>query len=228
MDSPKELALKDIKASYSKDTPILEVGFGDGHFLKALFHAGYTPEGVEKSSQACAAIADLIPVWDAKFFPGPWFGKIKVVCCFEVLEHQTHPIKFLKDLPGETLYLSTPNPHRWLPELTQRFLRRTIYERWDYPPNHLRRFRFLDIHNALIAAGWGPEIIQSTPVQAHTILRSLYSPKNDADYDNMRPRHPLITGTIRRALIPATWTAAMLLNKAGYKGVSWYVKARRI
>ncbi len=229
MDAPKVLTLKDIFKNDPVYADILEIGFGDGSFLKALIEAGYDPLGIEVSKVCVERAIEHIP--DANVFlvnaenVSKFLGD--VVCCFEVIEHLEDPGEFIKRLPGQTLYLSTPNPNRWLPRLSARFLGRSIYESWDYPPTHLHRFEQADLVSLLRAGGYTDIEVKETRVELHTILTSIVRRGNSDNYDDLRPRHAGITGTIRRALIPATFLIATALNMLGYRGVSYYVKASR-
>lgn len=226
MDAPKVLALQDICDS-GASVDILEIGFGDGSFLRELIKAGYAPLGVEVSEICVERAKEDIPnvfLVNAETVQG-WVGE--VICCFEVIEHLEDPGGFIKQLPGQRLYLSTPNPNRWLPRLSKHLLGRSIYETWDFPPNHLHRFQQADLIGLLRAGGYTEIKVKETPVQLHTILTSIVGRGNSENYDDLRPKHPGITGTIRRALIPATFLIASALNILGYRGVSYYVKASR-
>ncbi len=227
MDAPKVLALQDICKDCTEYAEILEIGFGDGSFLKALIKAGYGPLGVEVSEVCVERAKEDIPnvflvnAETISQFSGD------VICCFEVIEHLEDPEGFIKRLPGQRLYLSTPNPNRWLPRLSGRFLGKSIYETWDYPPNHLHRFEQAELIGLLREGGYTEIEVKETPVELHTILTSIVRRGNSENYDDLRPMHPGITGMIRRALIPATFLIATALNMLGYRGVSYYVKASR-
>ena len=229
MDVSKGLALKDILETIPMGSRIVDVGFGDAEFLKALSEHNFKLWGTEVSGacidnayQKLGDRATLIQSRGAGLFP-----EVDVTCCFEVIEHLEDPLEFLKKLPGGILYLSTPNPHRWLPEITRELFRRPIYEKWDEPPNHLWRFELGVLEDILEKSGWCNIQINTTRVQHHNILSSIVRRKNSDNYDDMRPKHPHITRAIRRCFTPITFIMAEVLTALDYKGVSYYIKAER-
>lgn len=234
MDAPKELALRDINKHFSKSTPILEIGFGRGEFLENLLHDGYI--NLSATEVSCKCIEDFGSKHKGQvellLSNDPHLEqvvpRIEIACCFEVIEHLNDPSTFLKNIPGKTLYLSTPNPNRWLPTLTSKYIRKAIFEKWDYPPNHLHRFTISDLYSLLYKAGYITMNIYPTKVDYHTLLRSIVpGGPNSENYDDMRPKYPWITSNIRRAATPITYTAAKVLTALKYQGISYYVKAVR-
>ena len=226
MDAPKEITLWDITHKYPKGTRILDIGFGNAEFLKALCPYDYKLCGTE-ISPSCVENAYRILGNKVKLMCGELLPETDVVCCFEVVEHVEDPSKFLKGLPGKALYLSTPNPHRWLPEITKKLIGKAIYEKWDYPPNHLHRFEQSQLVDMLHEAGYKKVKVYNTKVQHHNILSSIVRRKNTENYDDMRPKHPHITGNIRKLLTPATIALSIVFNLLKLKGVSYMVKAER-
>ncbi|PKB84265.1 MAG: hypothetical protein BZY88_00635 [SAR202 cluster bacterium Io17-Chloro-G9] len=252
MDMPKIMALKDAPQRIKATARILEVGFGDGQFLRSLSKAGYSVTGTEVSQWMLDEVRDDLP--DARLVltddPSGLDERFDAVCCFEVLEHIQDPLALARSFPGDLLYASVPDPWRWYPKLTGR------YEYWDYPPNHLWRFCVCDAAEAgyhdpkckqglearlapgqgsmslqwvLREAGYTQISIQQTPVQAHDLLRVIPIKQNSASYDEMRPRGRLgfITSTARKMLTPVTYPASSVLTLLGYHGVSYYVTAVR-
>ncbi len=227
MDAPKELALTDILKTVPKGSRILDVGFGDALFLKSLIPHGYKLAGTEVSSicirNAQKTLDGKVTLIHGEHIP----PGADVICCFEVIEHLENPLEFLESLPRSILYLSTPNPHRWFPEITKLLLGRPFYEKWDDPPNHLRRYERSELLVLLEESGYTSIEITSTKVQHHTILSSLVRRKNTDNYDDMRPKHPGITKTVRRLFIPITFLMSTILNLLNFKGGSYSVKARK-
>ena len=252
MDRAKVLALRDMAIDLEPQASILEVGFGDGSFLKALTEKGYLVTGTETSEsmvkqvsrevvEARVIAADDLVAADSDF---------DAVCCFEVLEHVEEPIALASQFLAKSLYASVPNPRRWYPAITGR------YEYWDFPPNHLWRFctcpplgpdhheedckqsetpiqlghpRMMSIRWVLDQAGYETASINSTSVDGDDLLRVVPIKEVSSDYDEMRPK----SGARRMAtlaktlLTPATVPIAGCLSLVGFRGVSYYIHAQR-
>lgn len=198
---PQKKAIADISYSSSKDTKILEVGFGHAEVLDRLsLHDEYQiVAGVETSKEAVKAARKRLGNRRSILLmneDGSVLGNIPgydIALAFEVIEHQKSPLEFLRRLPGYILYLSTPNVRRWYVE------RFKNYEYWDWPPNHLWRFcscpastsaitycsdtctccmidekvPTVHIETLLKEAGYNHVEIQIPPVQAIDIVRGV-------------------------------------------------------
>ena len=252
MDRAKALALGDIFNELDHDASILEVGFGDGSFLKSLVAAGYSVTGTEISESmvkwagaeienATVVVADDPKITESEF---------DAVCCFEVLEHVEEPIALAAQFRANKLYASVPNPGRWYPAITGK------YEYWDYPPNHLWRFccceplgpdyhdtscnnpnrpnkndqpKSMSIRWVLHQAGFEEVSIQGTAIDRDDILRVVPIKRVSSDYDNMRPKgeNRGLVSLAKTILSPATFSIARGLSIAGFRGVSYYIRAQR-
>ena len=252
MDHPKKLALRDIRASLHGAGRILEIGFGDGGFLKSLCEAGYEVMGTETSGTLVQEAQRNLP--QAKIFladdPSTLPDVFDAVCCFEVLEHLIDPVEMAKKVPSTVLYGSVPNPRRWYPSMTGK------YEYWDHPPNHLWKFclcepiaadhhdshckltrtghlspgqQGMSIRWLLQQAGYTRISVEPTLVQSHDLLRMIPIRKNVKNYDEMRSKgtKSFITSTARRMLQPITFPTASALNLFRAQGVSFYINAVR-
>lgn len=252
MDSPKTLTLRDLRKRFTGPARVLEVGFGDGRFVKNLSDSGYSVIATEISAEMVAETQSKVSEATVLLSddPSELQGDFDAVCCFEVLEHLPDPEAFAKKLPGNSLFASVPNPWRWYPKLTGR------YEYWDYPPNHLWRYcdcapigpdhhdancklvqehhvasgqKTMSLRWILHQAGYTKINIRKTPVQAHDILRIIPIRKVSNNYDQMRRRSMfgMLTSTVRTLSVPATLPMAGVLNLLGFAGVSFYVTATR-
>lgn len=90
-----------IKKNLPTNPRILEIGCGDGFFLKALKDKGYKNIfGVEPSKRmALKRSVDLqkrikVSIFKKKLFPEHFFH---LICCFHTLDHVADPNQFLKE-----------------------------------------------------------------------------------------------------------------------------------
>lgn len=94
--------IKKIKDDLPKNPKVLEVGCGNGFFIKALVDSGFTKKifGVEPSTkmvlQTDSYLRKRIKVGFLKsnLFPKNSFD---LILCFHTLDHMVDPIKFIKD-----------------------------------------------------------------------------------------------------------------------------------
>jgi methionine biosynthesis protein MetW len=102
-----------------KQQPVLDVGTGDGLFLRMLRDAGVTDAvGIDLSDvgarKARAAHLDVrvVDASDGLPFGDRTFG---TVCALDVLEHTTNPRDLLAELArvGHDVVVTVPNFHHW-------------------------------------------------------------------------------------------------------------------
>lgn len=93
--------IEDIKSDFPKNPKVLEVGCGNGFFLKALVDLGFTKSvfGIEPSSKM---ILEANPSLKARIkvniFKSTLFPKnsFDLICCFHTLDHMVDPNGFIK------------------------------------------------------------------------------------------------------------------------------------
>ncbi len=126
---------------------LLDIGCGDGVFLKKAYEAGFEVFGIDFDSKSVEVAkksigVDTIYAMSLKeFYNFSKKNKLKfdVITFFEVLEHQDNPKEFLemvKELLKENGYIagSVPNRDRLFKDVDWR------YFYFDYPPHHFLRF----------------------------------------------------------------------------------------
>jgi SAM-dependent methyltransferase len=127
---------------------LLDIGCGNGAFLKAAKEAGFEVWGIDFDSKSIRMakkivnVDTLYPMSLEEFCKIANQKKLKfdVITFFEVLEHQDKPKKFLqlvKSLLKENGFIagSVPNRDRLFGEDGKR-----LYIHEDYPPHHFLRF----------------------------------------------------------------------------------------
>jgi len=130
---------------------VLEVGAGDGAFLKSILGRCGSVEVLDKNPDAARvlralgiAVVDADVRDDARDRP----ARADVVCAFQVLEHVADVAGFLTALaglstPGGTVMVSVPNRNR----------HREGLEPMDAPPHHLSRWAPATMRQAAELAG---------------------------------------------------------------------------
>jgi SAM-dependent methyltransferase len=136
---------------------LLDVGFGDASFLRAMGAAGWEVAGLEFDPKAVEAARDLgLEVAEATLETAPYEpGSFDAITLSHVIEHLHDPVAALKTCfrllrPGGMLWLATPN-------LDSPGHRRFGANWFGLdPPRHLVLFNRRALERALGAAGFGP------------------------------------------------------------------------
>ncbi len=143
---------------------LLDVGCGTGNFLAAARDVGYRVTGTELDRNAVRfakewlGLERVLPLTIAGFVEQFGNEKFDLVTFFEVLEHQTEPLEFLRNIksclkPRGTIALSVPNRERWL----------TGPDVLDYPPNHFLRWNAAALRKFLSAQGFEVLSVREQP-----------------------------------------------------------------
>lgn len=134
---------------------LLDIGCGNGVFLREAERAGYDAWGLDFDKRNIAVAKEryglknvfCMSVEDAL----KRFGKntFDIITFFEVLEHLDSPVKFLEDVkgllsPGGVIALSVPNRERFLDTLGA----------GDAPPNHLTKWNAASLKSFLERSGF--------------------------------------------------------------------------
>lgn len=93
--------IKKLKENLPKNPKVLEVGCGNGFFLKALVDSGFTKNvfGIEPSKEIVyLSSLDLrkkikVNIFKSNLFPKNSFN---LICCFHTLDHMINPQEFVK------------------------------------------------------------------------------------------------------------------------------------
>ena len=131
---------------------LLDVGCGDGHFLRQLARRGFLGMGIDVSEVAISLAKSLLaghPGCDVQCVPIEDFGPdqaYEVVTCGETLEHIEDDARFLREIyrlmkPSGTLVLSVP-------------IDMTLWTEHDVRAGHFRRYDKAEIFQKLERAGF--------------------------------------------------------------------------
>jgi len=118
---------------------VLEVGCGQGWFLKSLETCGISGVGLEYNGEAISGKVTTCPMYkeSVSSFSENHLGEFDAVCAFQVLEHIVAPREFIESCmaslrPGGLLLLSTPNHGRASLQAFEQAM--------DLPPHHMGYF----------------------------------------------------------------------------------------
>jgi 2-polyprenyl-3-methyl-5-hydroxy-6-metoxy-1,4-benzoquinol methylase len=114
---------REMRSLFSQEDrpPMLEVGFGDGRFLREFRHAGFNVHGFDISPTAVERLnKEEIPATYAPSLAEAEFptASIDFVSTWEVFEHIPNPVSFSREIhrilrPGGYWLIQVPN-WRWL------------------------------------------------------------------------------------------------------------------
>ena len=155
-----------------KSGKLLDVGCGDGVFLKEAQKAGFEVWGIDFDSKSIRVCQEK---WGLKntFVMSPYeFAefcqkeglKFDVITFFEVLEHQDRPVEFLEAIksmlkPGGYIAGSCPNRDSWMWRMGRKI------SKGDFPPHHFLRFSEEALGNFYKRMGFTDIFIDPTRVK---------------------------------------------------------------
>lgn len=222
---------------------LLDLGCGMGIFLNfASGRYGYQTTGVDFNRQAIDICRQMNPEAEVyalpftDFFQLPNPERYDVITFFEVLEHLSAPLEFLRRLrdflpPSGYIGLSVPNQNN--------FYRRRLEN--DYPPYHLTRWNKKSLRYILNTAGyqaigiWSPPRLQDIigGYLGLGIGSYLLSKAKKIEQNSAREKELLglvaSLANVRRGLL---WAVAsplnILLKFFGAEGISLVALAKKI
>lgn len=141
---------------------LLEVGCGDGDFLRMAEREGWEVAGVEYSSDACDRARGRLKNGEVHCgelqhasLPTNAFD---VVAISDVIEHVRSPLPFLREIhrvlkPGGTVFIATPSTDSWSARL--------LKQKWmEFKVEHLTYFNRATLQTAMFKAGFRNTIVQ--------------------------------------------------------------------
>lgn len=153
----------------------LDVGFGDGGFLRVARRLGWDTHGVEFAADAirAAETRDLGTLHAGDFRDLPLaVGSFDVIVMSELIEHLTDPDSALRRArellrPGGVLYLTTPHGRG--------LSGRTLRASWSVlcPPEHLQLFSIASMRRSLRDAGFRRSSIYTQGILPHELVATL-------------------------------------------------------
>ena len=152
------LAAELVQRHNLKDNDIIEIGCGDGHFLRLIcdmggnrgvgFDPSYDSQRVSANRHG-SSVEIVADVYSRQYR----HRRADMICCRQVLEHIHDPLGFLRELRGTLeawddciLFFEVPNG-------AHTFLRGAI---WDILYEHCNYFTERSLHTLFVAAGFQP------------------------------------------------------------------------
>lgn len=155
LPSYQQVAMKWLKDTIPQGAYIFDLGCGTGRFLMALQKEGFRPLGMDVAKEPIKILKEnglQVAVGTIADYPSDW-PEPDAVTMFEVLEHLSAPVTFLKSIitrfPKTPLLLSVPSPKRYGRE----------GDIGDYPPNHFTRWTEKALAIAIESAGYKSKVI---------------------------------------------------------------------
>jgi SAM-dependent methyltransferase len=140
---------------YRKTNRLLDIGCGEGAFLRAARRAGWEAVGLEVSARAAAHVRSQgfdVFLGDLNTAPYP-AEHFDVITAIELIEHVVSPLELLEQArrllrPGGVLWGTTPN--------VQSFSSRVLGLRWStvWPPEHLQLYSLRAVRRLMSTAGF--------------------------------------------------------------------------
>jgi SAM-dependent methyltransferase len=149
---------------------ILEIGCGQGSFLKSLKNKyGNEPVGLELNQHAVdMATSQGLQVYndDLSTFSKKNKDAFDVVCFFQVLEHIADPINFVRHAlhtlkPGGKLIIAVPN--------NDAILNNDADNALNYPPHHMGLWTEKSLRSLSVELKIDVEAIQNEPLQSEHV-----------------------------------------------------------
>jgi SAM-dependent methyltransferase len=209
---------------------VLELGCGEGYFLRAGELAGHEPVGIDFSASAVRrarsrglqAIRGGFEALQSRLgesSAGPLFD---AVALFQVIEHLEDPAAVFAALDkftmrGTLIGISCPSPHRFSTLIRE--TRAGNRDFWDYPPYHVLHWTARALSEFLAGQGW--EVVR-TAHEPFTVSGA------SAVIGCSRARAlGVLNDPVRRRLLIAGARLRLVFSRPSWTGTSLYVLARR-
>jgi 2-polyprenyl-3-methyl-5-hydroxy-6-metoxy-1,4-benzoquinol methylase len=168
-----------LRGKGQRSASLLEIGCRWGHFLQLCRPHYASVEGLEWSKERAAFARERfdLQVSATDIFRDPWEQSYDVVCAWDLIEREAHPLEFLRWAhahlnPGGLLALSTAN--------YDSLVRRIVRKRWYgfEPARHLCYFTPPVLKALLEKAGFTDVVIRTSGLAP---LRDWFRPRNRVD-----------------------------------------------
>lgn len=162
-----------------RSASLLEIGCRWGHFLQLCRPHYAEVEGLEWSKERTAFARERfdLRVSTTDIFRDPWESRYDVICAWDVIQREPHPLEFLRWVhahlnPGGMVALSTAN--------YDSLVRRIVRKRWYgfEPARHLCYFTPPVLKALLEKAGFTDIVIRTSGLAP---LRDWFLPRNRVD-----------------------------------------------
>jgi 2-polyprenyl-3-methyl-5-hydroxy-6-metoxy-1,4-benzoquinol methylase len=143
---------------------LLDVGCGDGAFLKLAQDKGWAVSGTEHSSYAANYVSEAlgIPVFCGEVFAAGYpDNSFDVVTMWHVLEHVTDPGRYLREIhrilkPSGLLLVAVPNVNDYIMQAAYRLVKKRPLKLFSKDDREIHLYHFSDetLKNYLVKTGF--------------------------------------------------------------------------
>lgn len=176
--------LREIIPHLSASTELLEVGASSGQFLVNIKDKVALVNAIELDKACCAFMTSEFGIdADSEFLRESRFADrhYDVICAFQVLEHVSDPVVFLKELrasakKGATMFIEVPNLNDPLLSVWNV----EAYQKFFYHSAHLHYFTEDSLRTAARLVGFADEQVQISFTQDYNLLNHLNWIMNNA------------------------------------------------
>jgi 2-polyprenyl-3-methyl-5-hydroxy-6-metoxy-1,4-benzoquinol methylase len=221
--------LLNLFGQYKVNNTIIDVGAGNGHFIKAAKDAGWIAYGTEFEERAvriCEAKGIIMQAGklDSRNYKPDFFD---VITSFEVIEHINNPLEELTNFnrilrPGGLVYITTPNFNS--------LSRRIIGGKWSVfnYPEHLSYYTPRTLNQLFTSKGFKCVKMETTGINYDRFVKSLGFKSGLANTCSTESLREMTEGKGIGRIIKRVINSLLTITGSGDKIKAVYVKVKTV